>query len=86
MNFDPSQVQVGLGHGKTATEKLDEKQVHQINGHRVIFIQSDDVLKAVCKRCGVGREVPFLVKVRPAAKKYILGEFLVESDGCTHSK
>jgi hypothetical protein len=85
MSFDPSNVQVGLGNGKSALDKLDEHQHHQVNGHKVIFMQTDDVLKAVCRNCSVGREVPFLVEVRPKAKRYILGEF-IDGPECTHSR
>lgn len=83
--FDPSNVQVGLGHGKSATDRLDDHQVHCVGGHRIIFIHSEDVLKAVCRNCSIGREVPFKVEVRPMAKRYILGEF-IDGPRCTHSK
>jgi hypothetical protein len=85
MSFNPDNVQVGLGHGKTAKDRLDEYQVHDVSGHRVIFIQVEDVFKAVCRDCSIGREIPFIVEVRPDAKRYILGEFL-DGPQCTHSR
>jgi len=84
--FDPDDVQVGLGHGQSAIDRLDDRTHHTLAGHRIIFIQSDNKLKIVCRNCSEGREIPFLVKVRPKAKMYLLGEFIVESGQCSRSK
>lgn len=83
--FDPDDVQVGLGHGESAIDRLDNRTTHTLAGHRIIFIQTDDTLKVVCRNCSQGRKIPFLVQARPKAKEYLIGEFLVESGQCSRS-
>lgn len=80
-----TEVRVGLGHGQSAMERLNNRAVHNLSGHRIIFLESDDQLKIVCRNCSLGREVPESAQKEPVAKEYLLGEFIVEIGTCSRS-